>query len=108
MSRRPILRCGKSDRRETVQAQTLPVPDRAHHSAESDGGALEITVLDSLAPLEVRWRELDHDNLNSLHQGIDWCMSWAKAHANPLSIVWGRLGAETAFILPVEINSFHG
>ena len=91
-----------------MQAQTLPVPDRAHHSAESDGGALEITVLDSLAPLEVRWRELDHDNLNSLHQGIDWCMSWAKAHANPLSIVWGRLGAETAFILPVEINSFHG
>ncbi|EPE99258.1 GNAT family N-acetyltransferase [Rhizobium grahamii] len=91
-----------------MQAQTLPVPDRAHHSAESDGGELEITVLDSLAPLEVRWRELDRDNLNSLHQGIDWCMSWAKAHANPLSIVWGRLGAETAFILPVEINRFHG
>jgi len=91
-----------------VQAQTLPVPDRPHHSTESDGCELEITVLDSLAPLEVRWRELDRDNLNSLHQGIDWCMSWAKAHANPLSIVWGRLGAETAFILPVEINRFHG
>ncbi|MBB3539510.1 GNAT family N-acetyltransferase [Rhizobium sp. BK399] len=91
-----------------MQAQTLPVPDRPHHSAESDGCELEITVLDSLAPLEVRWRELDRDNLNSLHQGIDWCMSWAKAHVNPLSIVWGRLGAETAFILPVEINRFHG
>ncbi|RDJ13744.1 GNAT family N-acetyltransferase [Rhizobium grahamii] len=105
-----------------MQAQTLPVQDRAHHSTESDGGIselralntelaateLDITVLDNLAALEASWRELDRDNLNSLHQSIDWCMSWAKAHANPLSILCGKLGAETAFILPVEINRFHG
>ncbi|EJL50373.1 protein involved in cellulose biosynthesis (CelD) [Rhizobium sp. CF122] len=105
-----------------MQAQKLPVPDKAHHSRESDAGIselraltaqlavteLDIVVLDGLEPLEELWRELDRDDLNSLHQGYDWCMSWTNAHGNPLSIVWGRLGEETAFILPIEINRFHG
>ncbi|MEK1897182.1 MAG: GNAT family N-acetyltransferase [Rhizobium sp.] len=105
-----------------MQAQTLPVAHKAHHSTESNAGGselralnaqlavaeLDIVVLDSLEPLEEIWRELDRDDLNSLHQGYDWCVSWAKAYGNPLSIVWGRLGEETAFILPIEINRFHG
>ncbi len=105
-----------------MQAQKLPVSDRAHHSTEPDAGIsewlasdaqlavaeLDITVLDSLAPLEAVWRALDRDNLNSLHQGYDWCMAWTKAIGHQLSIVWGRIGGETAFILPLEITSFHG
>jgi len=105
-----------------VQAQKLPVPDKAHHSREPNPGVselqaltpqlavaeLDIVVLDSLEPLEEVWRELDRDNLNSLHQGYDWCLSWTKAFQHQLSIVWGRLGEETAFILPVEITRFHG
>ncbi|MDP9808553.1 CelD/BcsL family acetyltransferase involved in cellulose biosynthesis [Rhizobium tibeticum] len=105
-----------------MQAQKLPIAHKAHHSIESNAGVselralnaqlavaeLDIVVLHSLEPLEEIWRELDRDDLNSLHQGYDWCVSWAKAHGNPLSIVWGRLGEETAFILPIEINRFHG
>ncbi|KWV59376.1 cellulose biosynthesis protein CelD [Rhizobium altiplani] len=105
-----------------MQAQKLPVSDRAHHSTEPDAGISEwlasdaqlavaepdITVLDSLAPLEAVWRALDRDNLNSLHQGYDWCMAWTKSFGRQLSIVWGRIGGETAFILPLEITSFHG
>jgi CelD/BcsL family acetyltransferase involved in cellulose biosynthesis len=105
-----------------VQAQKLPVSNRAHHSTEPDAGISEwlapdaqlgaaelaIAVLDSLAPLETVWRALDCDNLNSLHQGYDWCMAWTKAFGHQLSIVWGRIGGETAFILPLEITSFHG
>ena len=105
-----------------MQAQKLPVPDKAHHPRESNPGVcepqaltpqlavaeLDIVVLDSLEPLEKVWRELDRDNLNSLHQCYDWCLSWTKAFEHQLSIVWGRLGKETAFILPVEITRFHG
>ncbi|WP_431321992.1 GNAT family N-acetyltransferase [Rhizobium sp. YTU87027] len=105
-----------------MQAQTLPVSDRAQHLIRSDAGVSELRVvnaqfavselnivtLNSMEPLEAVWRELDRDNLNSLHQSYDWCLSWTKAFGHQLSIVWGRLGEETAFILPVEINRFHG
>ncbi len=105
-----------------MQAQKLPVADKVQLSTESDPGIselrvlnarlaaaeLDVVVLDRLEPLEDVWRQLDRDNLNSLHQAYDWCVSWTKAFGNQLSIVWGRLGEETAFILPVEINRFHG
>ncbi|WP_028746189.1 GNAT family N-acetyltransferase [Rhizobium mesoamericanum] len=105
-----------------MQAQTLPVSDRAQHLTRSDTGIpkqrivdgqvsaseLNIVILDRMEPLEAVWRELDRDNLNSLHQSYDWCLSWTRAFGHQLSIVWGRLGEETAFILPVEINRFHG
>lgn len=106
-----------------MQAHKFPVPiDGREDPAESATTAselravnaqlaadeLEITVLDSLTPVELAWREIEGDNLNSLHQSYDWCMSWTRAYGYPLSILWGRFGEKTAFILPVEINRFHG
>ncbi|MDM9629300.1 GNAT family N-acetyltransferase [Rhizobium sp. S152] len=64
---------------------------------------LEIVVSEAIQPLEAAWRHLEGDDLNSLHQGYDWCRSWVNAYHNPLAIVHGMIGAETAFILPIEI-----
>lgn len=64
---------------------------------------LEIVVSETMQPLESAWRQLEGDDLNSLHQGYDWCLSWVNAYRSPLAIVQGKVGAETAFILPIEI-----
>jgi CelD/BcsL family acetyltransferase involved in cellulose biosynthesis len=75
---------------------------RHRHVAATD--SLSIEVFDSLAPLREDWLRLQADHRNSLHQGYDWCTAWAETHGHPLAIVRGRFGAETAFILPLEIQ----
>lgn len=69
---------------------------------------LDVTVFDTMAPLEKDWRALELDKLASLHQGYDWCHSWVGAYRRPLAILRGVCGPETAFILPVEIECSHG
>lgn len=71
---------------------------------DTPAGRLSLTVHLSMAPLEARWRQLEADPWNSLHQGYDWCHAWAKTHGNPLVIVEGRLKGEIAFLLPLEIE----
>jgi CelD/BcsL family acetyltransferase involved in cellulose biosynthesis len=83
-------------------ADGLPRPSRVA-AAGIDAGAIEIEVLETMAPLEAEWRRLEADPNNALHQGYDWCAAWASAHQNPLAIVRGRIGDETVFILPLEI-----
>lgn len=63
---------------------------------------LEISVYDTMAPLEQEWRALDACPLNSLHQGFDWCTAWAQTHGNRLLIIRGTLDGELQFILPLE------
>ncbi|PKA41118.1 cellulose biosynthesis protein CelD [Rhizobium sullae] len=69
---------------------------------------LDVTVFDTMAPLEKDWRALERNNLTSLHQAYDWCHSWVSAYRRPLAILRGVCGLETAFILPVEIERVHG
>ncbi|MBB3310814.1 CelD/BcsL family acetyltransferase involved in cellulose biosynthesis [Rhizobium sp. BK196] len=69
---------------------------------------LEIELFDAMEPLEAEWRMLERDNISSLHQSYDWCTAWVTAFRRPLAILRGRCGGDTAFILPVEIVSFHG
>ncbi|MEX2691071.1 GNAT family N-acetyltransferase [Rhizobium mongolense] len=77
-------------------------------SLRSLSAELDVTVFDTMAPLEKDWRALERDNLTSLHQGYDWCHSWVGAYRRPLAILRGVCGPETAFILPVEIERSHG
>jgi CelD/BcsL family acetyltransferase involved in cellulose biosynthesis len=106
-----------------VPSQTLPVdPAPRENVAETDAGiaklkalnarlvldAIEIDVVDTMEALEVDWRALERDNLTSLHQGYDWCVSWARAYGNPPAIIRGRAGERTVFILPVEITRSRG
>jgi CelD/BcsL family acetyltransferase involved in cellulose biosynthesis len=106
-----------------VQTQKLPVgPAPRDIAADADAGvaklrelnarlavdAIEIDIVDSMQEIEQDWRALERDNLNSLHQGYDWCTSWAKAYGNPLAIIRGRAGGRTVFILPVEIVRSRG
>ncbi|NLS03144.1 GNAT family N-acetyltransferase [Rhizobium sp. P32RR-XVIII] len=69
---------------------------------------LEVVAFDTMAPLEKDWRALERDNLVSLHQGYDWCNAWVSAYRRPLAILRGSCDAETAFILPIEIEHSHG
>lgn len=76
-------------------------------AAKTDGiaasGNLSVTVHDRMEPLEAEWRALAADNVNSLHQGYDWCSAWVDAYRRPLQIVEGRMDGRLAFILPLEI-----
>jgi CelD/BcsL family acetyltransferase involved in cellulose biosynthesis len=106
-----------------VQTQTLPIaPASLGDGAKTDVGVtrlealiaqleirdIEIDVIDRMESIEAEWRALEQDNLNSLHQGYDWCAAWAKAYGNPLAIIRGRAGGRTMFILPVEIVRSRG
>jgi len=66
-------------------------------------GTVSIAIHDQMGPLEADWRRLQADNLNSLHQGYDWCRAWVDAYRRPLKIVEGRMNGAVAFILPLEI-----
>jgi CelD/BcsL family acetyltransferase involved in cellulose biosynthesis len=67
-----------------------------------------IDVVDAMEAIEHEWRALERDDLNSLHQGYDWCAAWVKAHGTPLALIRGRSGNETVFVLPVEIVRSRG
>lgn len=64
---------------------------------------LEISIHDTMAPLEQEWRDLDAHPLNSLHQGFDWCRAWVEAHGSRLAIVRGTVDGALQFILPLEL-----
>ncbi|PDT17470.1 cellulose biosynthesis protein CelD [Rhizobium sp. J15] len=69
---------------------------------------IDISVFDSMQPLEDDWRALERDNLQSLHQSYDWCAAWVDAFQRPLAILKGTHAGQTAFILPVEIVKSRG
>ncbi|SMD08635.1 GNAT family N-acetyltransferase [Rhizobium sp. RU36D] len=68
------------------------------------GQELDIDIVSTLDAVRDAWLDLQSDNRNSLHQGYDWCAAWVETHGYPLAIVRGRLGSETAFLLPLEIQ----
>ena len=65
----------------------------------------ELTLVSTDDPrsVEAEWRRLEGLTRNSLHQGFDWCLAWARAHRSELVIVQGVLDGRTLFILPLEI-----
>ena len=65
--------------------------------------ALRLSVHVSLERLEDEWRALEAGNHVSFHQSFDWCATWAKTHSNQLLLIRGRMGDNTAFILPLEL-----
>lgn len=65
---------------------------------------LTIEVADSMDAVAQDWLTLQAENRNSLHQGFDWCKAWVDTHRHPLAILRGRLGGETVFLLPLEIQ----
>lgn len=69
-----------------------------------DLGHLQIDLFETMEPLAAEWQTLQADNRNSLHQGYDWCKAWVETHRHPLAILRGRIGGETRFILPLEIQ----
>ncbi len=76
----------------------------AHAASRSDAAMsrFEISIHDTMAPLEQEWRSLEALSFNSLHQGYDWCAAWAQAHDSELQVVRGALDGELLFILPLE------
>jgi CelD/BcsL family acetyltransferase involved in cellulose biosynthesis len=82
-----------------------PIAGPTSHRSDSAvlEGRLAVTIHDRMEPLEADWRRLSKDNINSLHQGYDWCRAWVEAYRRPLQIVEGRLDGRLAFILPLEI-----
>lgn len=70
-------------------------------------GDLHVELLTDMACSEKDWRLLEADNLNSLHQGFDWCDAWAKTHGHPLAIIRGSRDGKACFILPLEILRFN-
>jgi CelD/BcsL family acetyltransferase involved in cellulose biosynthesis len=64
---------------------------------------LTVSVHISMAALEADWRALEAQSGVSLHQGYDWCATWAATHLESLLLVRGRLGERTVFILPLEL-----
>jgi CelD/BcsL family acetyltransferase involved in cellulose biosynthesis len=63
----------------------------------------EIVIHRHMEPIEARWRKLETLDINSLHQGFDWCRAWIDAYKRPILIVEGRRKDQTLFILPLEI-----
>jgi CelD/BcsL family acetyltransferase involved in cellulose biosynthesis len=82
-----------------------PISGLTHAGPESLGAAdrIDIAVHERTEPLEPEWRALAAENINSLHQGYDWCRAWIEAYRRPLQIVEGRIDGALAFILPLEI-----
>lgn len=76
----------------------------AQAASRSDAAAsrFEISIHDTMAPLEQEWRSLEALPFNSLHNGYDWCAAWAQTHDSELLIVRGTLDGELQFILPLE------
>lgn len=81
--------------------QAEPVSSLFPPAAQAD---LVVEVFDSMEPLRADWAALERDELNSLHQGYDWCRAWVKTHGEPLAILRGRQSGQTVFILPLEIT----
>ena len=71
-----------------------------HHAM---AGTISVHIHDTMAPLEAAWRALEAQDINSLHQGYDWCHAWHQCYGRPLVIVEGRQNGKTAFILPLEV-----
>lgn len=82
-----------------------PISGLTHARPASLGvpGRIAISIHEQIEPLEAEWRALAAEDINSLHQGFDWCRSWIEAYQRPLQIVEGRIDGALAFILPLEI-----
>lgn len=78
-------------------------PSPASLNSQSMSARFDISIDDAIEPLETEWRRLYAENLNSLHQGYDWCKAWIDVYKRPLQIVRGYVDGELAFILPLEI-----
>lgn len=82
-----------------------PVPVASVVDAEN---RITIELYDDMTPLETEWRWLEHDPLNSLHHGWNWCRSWQHSHQAPLVILRGERAGRTLFLLPLEVVHQHG
>ncbi|MDQ0319865.1 CelD/BcsL family acetyltransferase involved in cellulose biosynthesis [Pararhizobium capsulatum DSM 1112] len=87
--------------RRVWQTRRTPPLDLLALDAVRDDFSLSVHV--SLDRLEDEWRALEQGSQNSLHQSFDWCAAWAATHENQLLLVRGRVGQDTAFILPLEL-----
>lgn len=77
---------------------------RGKGQAIAEKSDLIVDVIGTMDAVRDDWLALQADNRNSLHQGYDWCAAWVATHGYPLAIIRGRLGSETAFLLPLEIQ----
>ncbi|SMF50918.1 Acetyltransferase involved in cellulose biosynthesis, CelD/BcsL family [Xaviernesmea oryzae] len=65
--------------------------------------ALTIDAAGDPRSAEGEWRRLENLAINSLHQGLDWCLAWTEAHGQELAVVRGVADGRTHLILPLEI-----
>lgn len=84
-------------------AATADEPTASNRVRPAAADQLRIDIFDSMIPLEAEWRELEQDNLASVHQSYDWCAAWVESFRYPLAILRGSIGDRIAFILPLEI-----
>ncbi len=85
---------------DDTRISALTHGETENHSLSS---RVAVTVHERMEPLEAEWRALAAENVNSLHQGYDWCKAWVDVYQRPLQIVEGRMDGKLAFILPLEI-----
>lgn len=74
----------------------------------TNGSTLDVSVYDSADLVRNEWRALELISPCSVYQSYDWIANWATqvgtlARIQP-RIAIGRLGAETAFILPMGVK----
>lgn len=89
-------------------AATADEPTASNRMRPASVDHLRIDIFDSMIPLEAEWRELEQDNLASVHQSYDWCAAWVESFQYPLAILRGSIGDRIAFILPLEIIRSRG
>ncbi len=56
-----------------------------------------------LMSVEAEWRRLEALPINSLHQGLDWCLAWSRSQQREIVVVRGRAGERTMLLLPLEV-----
>ncbi len=88
--------------------EVAEAPDANVHHKAIRFFELTVSVAADVRAVEAEWRHLESLPRNSLHQGFDWCLAWAEAHARELAIVEGRADDRALFILPLEIVSEQG
>ena len=85
---------------EAIAVGTEAQPETARTVRFAD---LSFAVTTDPRTIETEWRRIEKLTKNSLHQGFDWCLAWARAQKSDLAILRGFAGGRTSFILPLEI-----
>lgn len=101
----PIERVRDAVRAAAVAANARPRPVA---SISDPVNRMTLELYENPEAIETEWRVLERDALNSLHQGWDWCRSWARTHGRPLAILRGERAGRTLFVLPLDIATQRG